>query len=239
MSNNRLNIVFEDDYLIAVNKPSGWISVPGRNAENVSCVLSKLQSSHDSLLPVHRIDKETSGTLVIAKTAEVHKAMNAIFMNRLVDKEYQALVHGDLGQTTEVVNFLSPGGSGKIKVSKKGKKAESIFIPEDRFGSWTWCKVKITTGRTHQIRVHGAHLGHPLVGDILYGGKTLSIHDIKSSARHDESSRPLINRTALHALKLTFKHPISKEELKIESPLPKDLKASLNQLHKWKRPIAN
>ena len=239
MSNNQLSTVFEDDYLIAINKPSGWLSIPGRNAENIPCVLTKLQASYTDLMPVHRIDKETTGTLILAKSPEVHKSMNQLFADRSILKEYHALAHGDLAEFVDIDNYLSPAGNGKMKVSRKGKRAQSEFTPEERFGSWTWCRVKINTGRTHQIRVHAAHLGHPLVGDVLYGGRPLAINDIKPSARSNEMQRPLINRTALHALSLSFTHPVTSEKIRIESALPKDLKAGLNQLRKWKRPIAN
>lgn len=237
MSSKRLEIIFEDDFLIAVNKPCGWISVPGRNADDLNCVAMELQKYLDVVLPVHRIDKDTSGTLLFVKTAEVHKSVNQAFADRKVEKRYAALLHGDLKSEHHLVNMIAPTGQGKMKVVRKGKKAESTFYPQQRFGLFTWCHIDITTGRTHQIRVHASHLGHPLVGDDLYGGHPLSIEDIKSRVRTSESSRPLINRSALHALSLGMIHPVTRDRITLESPLPKDLKAALNQLNKWKRPI--
>lgn len=231
---NRPTILHQDQHLVVVNKPSGWLSIPDRNQQ--FSVLGWLRRQFDAIYTVHRIDRETSGILIFAKTEEAHQKLNTMFSERSIRKVYWALLHGDLKTTTEVDLSLSSAASGKVKVDKKGKSAFSSFSPTHRFGKFTASEVSIITGRTHQIRVHAKSLGHPLVGDPLYGdGQPLYINDIKRGVRNP-SEVPLIKRTALHAQRLHFIHPMTQELLEVEAPLPKDLRAALKQLKKWRSP---
>ena len=231
-------IIENRDEWIAVNKPSGWLTIPGRSQEGSVPVLSEwLSREIPSPFIVHRIDKETSGVLLVAKDAETHRALSMQFENHLTYKEYHVLVEGDLNESVNIDAPLAYAPNGRTRVDKKGKPASTKVDPLIRYGRWTWCRAVIETGRTHQIRVHLKHIGHPVVADKLYGNDIqLTINDIKGPRAKGESASPLIGRTALHAAKLGFKEPKSGEWVEVEASLPKDLKATLNQMNKWLSP---
>jgi len=237
----RPEIIYEDEDLVVVNKPSGWLSIPGRQGETKNCVSSFLKKSRNQIFTVHRIDKETSGVLIYAKNEDCHKALNHQFQNRSVKKIYHGLLVGDLANEVIIDKRLEKSNQGLVKVSKSGKSAESRFNPLERFGSWTFAEIKITSGRTHQIRVHASYINHPLVADPLYGdGQPLFIHQIKrigKSQKEKENQNPLFKRTALHAYELSLMHPTKKEQTLWQAKHPKDFKATLNQLRKWRKLI--
>lgn len=232
-------IIHEDDDLVLVNKPSGWLSIPDRSGETRNCISAFLKNSRKEIYNVHRIDRDTSGILVYAKNAKAHQHLNLQFFNRSVKKTYHALLVGDIASAKQTEFPLEKTTRGLVKVSNSGKAAKSHFEPIERFGSWTFCEVTITTGRTHQIRVHAAHIGHPLVGDSLYGDeKPLDIYQIKRIPHQgNDDRRALISRVALHAHRLVFVHPASGATMDAIAEHPKDFKATLNQLRKWRNRI--
>jgi 23S rRNA pseudouridine1911/1915/1917 synthase len=232
-----LDILYEDDFLVAVNKPAGILSIPDRFDESKPSCLQILRNKYNDIFTVHRIDKETSGVLVFARTAEMHAALNQLFERHAIRKIYFALVEGRFTQEKGMIDkpiAADPQKPGKMKVHPKGKPSQTSYTVLEQFKGYSWMEIELHTGRTHQIRVHMASECHPLAVDSLYGRRTsLSITDIKSGVRLGWGEpRPLIERCTLHAASLTFVHPQTKKELHIEAPLSKDLKATLNQLRK-------
>jgi len=227
-----LRIVFEDAHLLVVDKPSGMVVHPAPGHPGGTLVNAVLFRCRDLsgiggvLRPgiVHRLDKDTSGLLVVAKTDEAHRGLAAQFKDHLVKKTYQVLVHGDIGAEEGVVDLpvgRHPVDRKKMSVSsRRGKEALSRWRVAERYGIATLLEVTIETGRTHQIRVHLNALGYPVVGDRIYGKKA----NVKT-AMNDDPTRRLKNmeRQALHACRLSFTHPVTGEALTFMSPLPEDM----------------
>lgn len=234
-----IGILFEDEYLLFVNKPSGIASIPERNGERSKSLVGKLEETLGALWIVHRIDKQTSGVICFAKTEETHKALNELFQNRKVEKEYLAIVKGSMLEQEGMIDEAlapNPARPGTMKVFAKGKEALTTFIVEENFRHAACLCVKIHTGRMHQIRVHLKHIGHPLLVDEIYANsKSFHISSVMKNFKRNtdnEEERPSISRLTLHAAKLTLEHPVTKEKLAIIAPLSKDLETLLKLLRK-------
>jgi 23S rRNA pseudouridine955/2504/2580 synthase/23S rRNA pseudouridine1911/1915/1917 synthase len=232
-------IIAEDEDFIAVSKPSGMLTIPDRFDPSLPSLQQWLSARYQKVFIVHRIDRDTSGLVIFAKTAAAHQYLSARFENRDVDKEYLGLVHGSPVEddgTQEGPIGEHPAIKGKMAVTRKGKPAITHYRVLDRFGKYSWLSFRIETGRTHQIRVHMANAGHPLVADPLYGdGQPLLLSAIKHRfklSKDAEAERPLLARLALHAFALRFTG-MNGEQVNLEAPLPKDLQATLKQLEKW------
>jgi 23S rRNA pseudouridine1911/1915/1917 synthase len=246
--NIALNVVFEDAHLLVIDKPAGLVVHPASGHETGTLVNALIAHCGDSLSGiggvkkpgiVHRLDKDTSGLLVIAKTDAAHKGLSRLFedhgRNLHLVREYLAFVWGVPDRTHGVVEApvgRHPIHREKMAVARSGRGRAAITRWEliENFGVASLLICRLETGRTHQIRVHMAHIGHPLIGDKTYGAGFKT----KAALLGDEA-RALVNslsRQALHAGKLGFEHPITHEELLFESPLPPDLaalKAALSQ----------
>ena len=239
---SRLSFLHVDSDLMVVDKPSGFLSIPDRWDPEAPTVLEELGrligEEAKALLVVHRLDKDTSGVLLFAKNAEAHKALSGAFESREVAKVYHALIRGEPEWEERSCDYpLKPDGDRLHRTiidASRGKAAATDFRVLGRYGPYSLVEARPRTGRTHQIRVHLAALGYPIVADPLYGdGKALFLSSFKKKWRGDEyAERPLISRTALHALSLEFPHPRSGESLRFESAYPRDLKAALAQLSK-------
>lgn len=242
-----LAILHQDDSLIAVDKPSGVATIPGRdNADSILHLLAEqigLPAAGETdprLRVVHRLDKDTSGVLLFAKTLAAQRFISEQFQNNLVRKEYLALVAGRPSDDSGVIDAPiapHPTSPKRMTMSKRGRRALSEWTVEKRFRAFTLLRVFPKTGKTHQIRVHLSHIGFPLVIDPIYnegasGGLLLSQFKRGYRTKSDETERPLIDRLTLHAHKLTFTAPKG-ESVTIESPLPKDFRAALNMLNKY------
>ena len=232
-------IIYEDENLVAVNKPSGLLTIPDR--EGVNGLRNLLQHKYGTIFTVHRLDKDTSGLVIFAKNEEAHRHLSMQFENRETKKIYNGLVLGNPAQKSGVINepiAEHPVKKGMMCVYKKGKESITEYEVVETFRLYSWMQFRILTGRTHQIRVHMKHLGHPIVSDAMYGdGKPVFISSLKKKfnlAKEAEEERPLLNRMALHAAQLSF-NGLNNETVSLEAPLPKDLKAVLNQLNKWKK----
>ncbi|TDH25533.1 RluA family pseudouridine synthase [Segetibacter sp. 3557_3] len=230
-------ILFENDSIIAVNKPSGLLSIPNRMGQEVS-LKTLLQDSLGKVFTVHRLDKDTSGVIVFAKTEESHKHLSKIFEGRDVEKYYTGVVNGTLMNKEGSIDasiMEHPGKQTKMIIHKKGKPSLTDYKVIEEFGGYSFVDFRIHTGRTHQIRVHMQYLGNPIVCDELYGdGKPILLSSIKRKfklSKNEFEERPIMNRLALHSrlLKFNDEHGIP---LEIEAPLAKDLKALLQQLRK-------
>jgi 23S rRNA pseudouridine1911/1915/1917 synthase len=228
-----LTIIWEDDHIIVVNKPSGMVVHPAaghRHGTLINALLSrceKLASIGAPLRPgiVHRLDKDTSGLIVVAKDDISYVNLQKQFKKREVKKHYYALVYGNLkNDRGEINKAIGRAVSDRKKMSTrttKGKEALTQFEVIKRLRSATLVKVTIITGRTHQIRVHFAASGHPVLGDKSYGKKTLLKFMHKTVS---------FNRQMLHAYSLKLKHPVKGNPLVFNAPIPEDIKKAIKEL---------
>src|SRR4030095_14747 len=230
-------IVFEDDDFIALNKPSGLLSIPDREGKEIS-LKRFLQEKYEEIFTVHRLDRDTSGLIVFAKNERAHRHLSIQFEERQTEKIYVGLVVGTPALKKGTINLPIAENTvtrGTMIIHRRGKEAITDYELLEDFGRYSWLQFRIHTGRTHQIRVHLKDMGHPIVGDTLYGdGKPLLLSSLKSKfklSKNELEERPLLNRLALHALQLKFTG-LSGEKVELEAPIQKDLKATLQQLNK-------
>ncbi len=220
------NILFEDDYLLVINKPSGF-AVHGGSGINAGIIeaLRTIRPDARFLELVHRLDRDTSGCLIIAKKRSALRVLHAQFRDNGVEKTYQALLSGCWQRKKCWVDMpllknISKGGERMVVVSKQGKPSETLFRRLQTFKNSTWVEAMPKTGRTHQIRVHAAWLGHAIVGDERYGQS-----DINQAFK-----KVGFKRLVLHAGRLVFKHPSSGEKMLVVAPLPDELDKLIKQL---------
>jgi 23S rRNA pseudouridine955/2504/2580 synthase/23S rRNA pseudouridine1911/1915/1917 synthase len=231
------HIIFQNEDFVAINKPPGLLTIPDREGKDVS-LKTVLKIAFGEIFTVHRLDRETSGIVVFALNEQSHKHLSQQFEGRETDKYYNGLVLGKPVEQEGVINepiAEHPNKKGVMTVWRKGKESITEFKVLENYRLFSWMQFKILTGRTHQIRVHMKHLGHPIVCDPVYGdGKPVFISQIKNKFKlsQDElEERPILNRLALHSAKLSFKG-LNGESFELEAQLPKDLKATINQLSK-------
>lgn len=226
-----LDIVYEDEFLAVINKKSGMVIHPGAGVS--SGTLANAIAHHfkfqiqDSKIQnrvgiVHRLDKDTSGLIVVAKSEEIHEKLSEQFRNREVFKSYVALVHGEPEENAGTIDApiaREKHNRTKMGIRAHGRNALSLWKVKKRFEKFTLLAVEIKTGRTHQIRVHFAHINHPIVGDETYNaGRDKTVHDLQIRKAIQD-----LNRFFLHAEKLSFTHPASQERLNFIAPLPNEL----------------
>lgn len=231
------HIIVQTEAFIAINKPAGLLTIPDREGKVVSLKLA-LQEKFGNIFTVHRLDRDTSGIVVFALNEVMHKHLSQQFEARETKKIYNGLVLGKPAQEAGVINepiAEHPTRKGYMTVWRKGKESITEYRVLENYRYFSWMEFRILTGRTHQIRVHMKHLGNPIACDPLYGdGKPLLIsqfkHNYKLSQSMDEE-RPILSRLALHSAQLSFKG-MDGEEITLEAPLPKDLRATLNQMGK-------
>jgi 23S rRNA pseudouridine1911/1915/1917 synthase len=234
-----ISIILEDEDLIVVDKPAGMVVHPGAGIERGTLAnalvyhFNSLSGAAGRIRPgiVHRIDKETSGLLVIAKNDAAHEKLSDQFRDRQVYKMYTALVYGRVkearGEITAPIG-RSPRNRTRMAAltGSAGRAAHTIFEVRGRFDEFTLLDVEIRTGRTHQIRVHLSHIGYPVVGDNTYGAcRENSVRDPQLKSRVKK-----LKRYFLHSTRLAFTHPRSRERLELVSPLPAELASLLEEL---------
>jgi 23S rRNA pseudouridine1911/1915/1917 synthase len=254
-----LDVIFEDADLAVVNKPAGMMVHAGSGQNDdarsrgtlVNALLfrfKKLSATGGDLRPgiVHRLDKDTSGLIVVAKNDRTHAALAEMFSSRQIKKTYIALVQGTVERAKGTIN--SSVGRDPVRRTRMTAKPfgdartavthyEVVRRLANRFGKFTLIKVRIETGRTHQIRVHMSSIGHPVVGDTLYGGSGHLTDQVASQAatskaarRKAEPEKLRLGRNFLHAAQLEFPHPRTGKLLQLEAPLPAELEAFLGRL---------
>jgi 23S rRNA pseudouridine955/2504/2580 synthase/23S rRNA pseudouridine1911/1915/1917 synthase len=231
-------IIYENDQFVAINKPAGLLSIPDREGKDTS-LKSWLKEKYGNIFTVHRLDRDTSGVIVFAKDEATHKYLSKVFEERAVEKIYSGLVQGSLAEkegSIDVAIIEHPAKAGLMIVAKKGKASLTDYEVKEELGLYSLVQFRIHTGRTHQIRVHMQHLGHPIVCDETYGdGRPVFISSFKKNyklSRHDEDERPILSRLALHSQLLHFQDEKG-EFHTLEAPLPKDMRALIQQLKKW------
>jgi 23S rRNA pseudouridine955/2504/2580 synthase/23S rRNA pseudouridine1911/1915/1917 synthase len=234
-----LEILAETPQFIAVNKPSGLLSIPNREQSEVS-LKEILDEAYGKVFTVHRLDRDTSGVILFARDSLTHQFLSARFEGREVNKYYLGFVHGRPPEEAGSIDgpiLENPLKRGSMMVHTKGKPSLTDYKVVESFGILSLIQFQIHTGRTHQVRVHSKDLGHPIAADPLYGdGQPVLLSSIKRKfklSKYEETEKPLLSRLALHAWKIGFTDPEGKD-WEIEAPLPKDMAALLNQLRKWK-----
>lgn len=213
-----MNILFADEHLLVLDKPAGIPVLPDGWEKDAPYLVKLLEGEFGKVFIVHRLDKTTSGVMVFARTAEAHRALNIQFENHEAEKVYHAILEGNPNWNEKVAKFPLRADVGKKHRTavddRRGKPSETRFRILKRYQAGALVEAKPLTGRTHQIRVHAYALGHPLVGDVLYGA----------------SFTDLILRPALHAHSLAFAHPARGERLTFRAEAPEDFVSALERL---------
>jgi len=232
-------ILFENEKIVVVNKPAGFLSVPDREGKDIS-LKQMLQQQYGKIWTIHRLDKDTSGIIVFAREEGSHKYLSQLFAGREIEKYYVGMVLGDPVNEFGTVDAAIAEHSvkkGMMVIHSKGKAALTDYTVIERFSNFSFLRFRIHTGRTHQIRVHMKHIGHPILCDTLYGnGEPIYLSSFKRKfnlSKREEAERPLFNRLALHAAQLKFTN-MDGQQRQFEAPIPKDIRALLQQLRKWK-----
>jgi 23S rRNA pseudouridine1911/1915/1917 synthase len=237
-----IDILFEDPDLIVVNKPPGLVVHPAPGHATGTLVHGLLHHCPDlegiggELRPgiVHRLDKDTSGALVVAKNASAHRDLAKQFKSRKVKKKYLALVHGEMESDSGVISL--PVGRHPVDrkrmstASRKSRTAETSWRVKERFGGATLIDLNLKTGRTHQIRVHCAAVNHPIVGDAVYGRRRR--RKVITNGNEFSNIIKSIDRQMLHARRLEFNHPDKATLVSVEAPVPQDIQAVIHALRK-------
>ena len=237
MKKLRPEVIFENDSFIAINKPAGLLSIPDR-VQSEPSLKDMLLEKYGSIFTVHRLDKDTSGIILFAKTEAAHKYFSRLFEERKIEKYYQGLVTGCPSQkkgTLDAPISEHPTQKGLMVVHRNGKPSITDYEVLEDLKQFSLVQFQLHTGRTHQIRVHCRNMGHPLACDELYGdGKPILLSSLKKKfklSRHDEEERPMLNRLALHSYRLKFTDTDGKL-IDLEAELPKDIRALIQQLKK-------
>jgi 23S rRNA pseudouridine1911/1915/1917 synthase len=240
-----LSVVYEDDDILVVNKQAGIVVHPAhgnREGTVVNAVLGRgsvLSALGGDERPgvVHRLDKDTSGLLVLAKSDAAYRGLSERIKDRRVEKTYHAIVWGNLGVVEQVID--EPIGRHRVQRQKmavdrsRGREAVTKVLVVDSFERFDYIRVTTLTGRTHQIRVHLAFISHPILGDPVYGGqRRRGLHSDKRTRDHVSMLLKIMHRQALHASKLSFEHPATLRRLYFKTALPEDMRLVLESLNR-------
>ncbi len=245
-----LDILYEDEFLALVNKPPDMVVHPAKGhwsgtlVNAISFHFAQLSEANGAYRAgiVHRLDRDTSGVILIAKEEKTHRELSAMFERRRVFKEYAAITAGVLDRDSDYIEGrIKHHPTDRIKMfvtedeeDEDAKDACSYYEVIERFRGYSFCRIQPRTGRTHQIRVHLASVGCPVLADKVYGGRdAVSLRDLVPEAPPEED-RPLLVRQALHAWRLRFKHPRLDRWMEFEAPFPADIKQTLDVLRKYR-----
>ena len=234
-----INIIYEDDDMLAIVKPSGILTIPDRYDYSLPSLSNILKKRYGQIFVVHRLDRDTSGIMLFAKNAESHKSLNDQFAEQEIKKIYHAVVTGHIFD--DEINIDIPLGpdstrKGLSRPTSRGKESLSILHVLERFRNSTLVEIDLVTGRHHQLRVHVASIGHPLLVDPDYGKEEMfllsSIKRRFNLKKHSEE-KPIISRITMHAYSITFTHPVTKEVMTFSADYQKDFYALLEVLRKY------
>lgn len=243
-----LDILYQDEHLVVVNKPAHLIVHPGK--ANYGGTLANALVHHFNQLSktggehrpgiVHRLDRDTSGVIVIALNNRVHENLSAQFADRTVEKEYRAIVWGKVEFDADIIEtHVRTHSKHREKMivcgpDPEARQATTFYETLERFRGFSYLKLLPKTGRTHQLRVHLQYLRHPIVADRLYGGHPqLALSELLESKEHMSEDRVLIERQALHAHRLQFTHPVTEERVEFIAPIPDDMQRTLDAMREY------
>ncbi len=239
MARNLPEVVYEDADLVALNKPSGMLTIPDR--EQAHSLKDVLVEKYGDIFTIHRLDKDTSGLVLFAKNESAHKYYSSAFEKRDIEKYYTAVVIGQPFETEgEMTGAImeNPAQKGMMVVHRNGKASHTSFKVLEKHRSFSLVEFRLHTGRTHQIRVHAKDAGFPIACDPLYGnGLPVMLSSVKKKFKLSkalEEERPILNRLALHAHRLKFTDRAGKD-LELEASLPKEFTALMRQVGKWEQ----
>lgn len=225
-------IIWEDDDYVVINKPAFISTLQDRNANYD--ILSLARAYTPEAQVGHRLDKETSGALIVAKNPEAYRQLSMQFEHREIEKQYHAVVDGIHAFNNEIVmDCILQLSNGTVRIDRKGKEAKTVFTTLRAYRNHSLIQCQPVTGRMHQIRIHLAHHGAPITGDTLYGGKPFYLSSVKRNYHlgKGEEEQPLIKRLALHARSVAFKG-MGGAIQRVEADYPKDFRVLLLQLEK-------
>lgn len=245
-----LDILYEDDELLVLNKQDDIIVHPARGNRSgtlINGIAWHLQHRSSGSLSsvgeefarpgvVHRLDRHTTGVMVVAKSETAHWRLGKQFEERRTEKRYLAVVHGRVEPRADVIDLplgkhMTAREKYAVRWDETGKPSTTIYRVRELYRDFSLLELELKTGRTHQIRVHLAHLGYPIAGDDMYGGKHLTLGEI--TGRKTDTGSPILSRQALHAAHLGFTHPITKDPLSFEAPLPGDMLSLVHALRTY------
>lgn len=240
-----LDVVYEDEEVLVVNKPAGMVSHPAHGNYTGTLVNALLHYTENLSLErgreragiLHRLDKDTSGLICVAKNERAHAFLARQFADRSIGREYHAIVWGSLKNSTGVIEAplaRHKSDRKKMAVIEGGKQAITTYRVIKDYGPLSLVALKLQTGRTHQIRVHLAHIHHPVFGDPTYGGRRILYGNITQSYKAlINSLLTIMKRQALHARSLEFIHPVTKQKMVFQSKLPEDMKTLIDEMDKY------
>ncbi len=238
MRKNEPVVIAETEDYIAVSKPSGMLTLPDRHDEEKLSLRGWMEASFGRIFVIHRLDKDTSGLILFAKNAEAHQYFNTLFEERKIEKIYQGIVDGKPFQaegTIEAPIAEHSARNGTMVIHTRGKASRTDYKVLQSWNSYSLLSFTLHTGRTHQIRIHSRHIGHPIACDPFYNdGKPVLLSSLKKKfklSRNLLEENPLLNRLALHSYSLKFTDRNGQETF-LEAPLPKDMQTFVKQLSK-------
>lgn len=231
--------IYEDDRILLINKPAGLLTIPDRYDDTLISLRAILYDEYGEIFIVHRLDRDTSGIVVVAKDADAHRNLSMQFEDLSVTKIYHVVADGVIHQDyleIDIPLMGDPRKPGRTIPSARGKESLTIVTVKDRYRHGTFAEINLVTGRHHQIRAHLASIGHPLLIDEVYGNATefyLSKIKKRFNLKKKDVEKPIISRLSMHAFSLGFKHPSDDKVVTFEAEYPKDFAALLQVLGKY------
>ncbi len=239
MRQETVTVLFEDDDVICVAKPAGTLTIPDRYDKRIPNLYHLLEDAYGKIFVVHRLDRDTSGVVIFAKTPEAHRELNEQFLNQTVKKIYHAVLQGVVSRDEFDIDIpiaADPLVKGRSKPSARGKESLSRVKVLERYRNATLVEVDLVSGRHHQLRVHVSAIGHPLLIDDFYGTQTeFFVSSVKKrfNLKKHEEENPLIDRITMHAYSADFAQPTTGERIKVVADYPKDFAALISVLRKY------
>lgn len=233
-----ITVIFEDESMLVLSKPSGLLVIPDRYDAEAPNVYHLCLKEYGEIFVVHRIDRDTSGILLLARTAVAHGILSRAFEHREIQKSYLAICRGNPTSATGTIELAlseSRRDRGKMIVDpKRGKPSLTEYTVQETFRGYALLETRPLTGRTHQLRLHLREIGLPILCDPFYGdGMPFLLSSVKAAYRSKEEERPLLQRTALHAASISLRHPSTGKDMAFTAPIPKDMEAVLKALRKY------